>query len=136
MRPTFSSALLVLLPLVTACDDDQGAPGVWQGSTVTNVSFQLTLVETPQGAVTGVGVVANGLTNTPTNATGAHAHPTLALTITFPQSNIAPINYQGTFSRDLMSIRGVLTGSGFGLGLVRDSLVLNRITPSVRITAP
>jgi hypothetical protein len=117
-----------------ACGDEVGVTGVWTGSTVSNLGFQLTLVETPQGVVSGVGIVANGITNTPTNAAGAHAHPALSLTITFPQANLAPINFLGTFNGSMSSVRGILNGSGF----LRDTLVLNRTTPApaASITAP
>jgi hypothetical protein len=130
------SLLILILPFAAACGEDAGIAGVWSGATASSIAFQFTLVETPQGAVSGVGVIANGIATTPANVTGAHAHPALSLTITFPQTQIAPISYQGTFSPDLMSIRGILNGSGFGTGLVRDSLILNRTTPSARITGP
>ena len=128
-----SAATLALL--LAACDSDAGLSGLWTGSTTDGVGFSLTLVETPQGAVSGAGRVTNGITAPlPVNATGAHAHPSLSLTFDFPRTGLSPISFQGTFEGSMNAIRGALSGSGFD----GDSLRLNRNTPppSARITGP
>ncbi|MBI4501901.1 MAG: hypothetical protein HY700_12175 [Gemmatimonadetes bacterium] len=128
-------ALAALALVISACGDDASISGVWSGRTADGVNFNLTLVETPQGAVSGAGRLTNGITAPlPVNATGAHAHPSISLTLDFPRTNYSPINFQGIFNGSMNVIRGALNGSGFD----GDSLNLSRNTPppSARITAP
>ena len=130
--------LAVLVVLATACGEDVGLSGVWTGVTAGGTGFTFTLVETPQGVVSGSGRVLNGLSPLPVNVTGAHAHPSLSLTIDFPRLNFSPISFQGTFNGSISAVKGALYGSGFGTGSTPDSLVLTRTTPSAvaQLTAP
>ena len=130
--------LAILILLTTACGDDAGISGVWTGVSGGGVGFTFTLVETPQGVVSGSGRVVSGLSPLPVNVTGAHAHPSLSLTIDFPRINLSPISFQGTFNTSMSAVKGALYGSGFGTGSTPDSLVLARSTPSAvaRLTAP
>ena len=127
-------ALAFLVFLVTACGEDADLSGVWTGVSTGGIGVNLTLVETPQGIVSGAGKVISGLSALPVNATGAHAHPSLSLTIDFPRINFSPISFQGVLNASMTAVRGVLNGSG----LSSDSLVLNRSTPaaSARMTGP
>jgi len=130
--------LAILVLFATACGDDVGVSGVWTGATAGGVGFTFTMVETPQGVVSGSGRVLNGLSPLPINVTGAHAHPTLSLTIDFPRVNLSPISYQGTFNASMSAVKGALYGSGFGTSSSPDSLVLTRTTvsPLARLTGP
>jgi hypothetical protein len=127
-------SLTILVFLATACGEDAGLSGVWTGISTGGIGVSLTLVETPQGVVSGAGKVISGLNTLPVNATGAHAHPSLSLTLDFPRINFSPISYQGVLNTSMTAVRGALNGSG----LSGDSLVLNRSTPaaSARITGP
>ena len=131
-------SLAILVLLATACSDEVGVSGVWTGISGGGVGFTFTLVETPQGVVSGSGRVLNGLSPLPVNVTGAHAHPSLSLTIDFPRLNFSPISFQGTFNTSMSAVKGALYGSGFGTGSTPDSLVLARSTRSAvaRLTAP
>ena len=116
-----------------ACGDSAGLGSLWTGSSSSGISFNITMSETPQGAVTGAGVVATGVSTLPVNIAGAHAHPSLSLTFTFPGSNFAPVSFQGVFNSTFSTVTGLLNGSGF----VRDTLRLNRNLPAVTsLTAP
>ena len=130
--------LAVLVVLATACGEDVGLSGVWTGVTAGGTGFTFTLVETPQGVVSGSGRVLNGLSPLPVNVTGAHAHPSLSLTIDFPRLNFSPISFQGTFNTTMTAVKGALYGSGFGSGSSPDSLVLTRaaVSPVTRLTGP
>ena len=129
----FTRRLLVSLSvLLVGCESTAGLPGVWTGAVQTGTSFNLTLTETEQGAVTGAGRVNNTLTVFPVTVTGAHTHPAVALAIT--AQGIQPMNFSGSFDATLTRLNGVLFGSGF----TGDSLRLVRNTPAIagRITAP
>ncbi|MBI4419369.1 MAG: hypothetical protein HY560_00960 [Gemmatimonadetes bacterium] len=125
--------LLAVVLIASACEGSVGISGVWTGVTG-NTGFNLTLVETDRGAVTGAGRVVTAVQSIPANVAGAHAHPALTITITMPGTPFSPINYQGVLSGAGDAMRGVLYGSGFS----GDSLRLVRNTPAVTemIVAP
>ena len=133
-------ALLVALGLSStpACSSSEGLSGVWTGSTVSNISFTITLTETDAGQVTGAGrlnIPAGQFGNAsvfPLTTTGAHAHPALSLHI--QPTGLQSMNFTGVLQAGLGRIEGVLNGSGF----FGDSLKLNRVTPggAGQITAP
>lgn len=130
MRMTLQVTALFLL---AGCDGRVGLGGQWTGVSATGARLNVTLAETPQGAVSGSGVLFNGVNSVPVNIVGAHAHPSLSMTIDFPRINFQPISFQGTLNTAFSSVKGVLNGSGFN----RDTLVLVRNDPVAgRVTGP
>jgi hypothetical protein len=129
------SLTFFVLFFATGCSDDVGLTGVWTGISASSTGLTLTLIETGDGLVSGAGRLVIGLQSLPVNATGAHSHPSISLTIDAARLNFAPVNFQGVFDGPLETIHGVLNNANVFLS---DSLVLHRTTApaATRITAP